>query len=91
MDRSNKTHLAIQYIEKDLINNNYKEVLEIKTKYVTIDKNNSKKIEESIYTMKINCLTNQFKDISVNGKNNLRAKWEGPNGDKLISDVILYI
>ena len=38
--------------------------------------------------MKINCLTYKFKDISVNGKKNLRAKWEAPNGDKLINDVI---
>ena len=38
--------------------------------------------------MKINCSTNEFKDISVNGKKNLSAKWEEPNGDKLIKDVI---
>ena len=34
-------------------------------------------------------MTNKFKDISVNGKNNLSAKWEDPNGDKLLDDVIL--
>ena len=39
--------------------------------------------------MEINCLTNEFKDISVNGKKNLTAKWEGTNGDKLLEDVIL--
>ena len=38
--------------------------------------------------MEINCLTNKFKDISVNGKKNLTAKWEDPNGDKLLDDVI---
>ncbi len=38
--------------------------------------------------MEINCLTNKFKDISVNGKKNISAKWEYPNGDKLINDVI---
>ncbi len=40
--------------------------------------------------MRINCLTNKFKDISVNGKKNLTSKWEDPNGDKLILDVISY-
>ena len=55
-----------------------------------IDTNTSKKIEENIYIMKINCLTNKFKDISVNGKKNLTAKWEDPNGDKLLDDVISY-
>ena len=48
----------------------------------------SNKKEESIYRMRINCVTNKFKDISVNGKKNLSAKWEDPNGDKLLDDVI---
>ena len=39
--------------------------------------------------MRINCLTKEFKDISVNGKKKLAAKWEAPNGDKLLDDVIL--
>ena len=38
--------------------------------------------------MEINCITNKYKDISVNGNNNLITKWEAPNGDKLINDVI---
>ena len=38
--------------------------------------------------MKINCKNNKFKDISVNGKKNLSAKWEDPNEDKLLNDVI---
>ena len=38
--------------------------------------------------MNINCLTNKFKDISVNGKKNLTAKWEDPHGDKLLDDLI---
>ena len=41
-----------------------------------------------MYIMKINCMTNKFKDISVNGSKNLSAKWEDPNGDKLLDDVI---
>ena len=34
-------------------------------------------------------LKSKFKDISINGKKNLAAKWEDPNGDKLLDDVIL--
>ena len=52
------------------------------------DTDGFKTIEEKIYTMRIDCFTNEFKDISVNGKKILNAKWEEPNGDKLINDVI---
>ena len=38
--------------------------------------------------MEINCINNKYKDISVNGKINLSAKWEDPNRDKLINDLI---
>ena len=60
----------------------------ISKKDLRIDTNTSKGIEENIYIMEINCFTNNFKDISVNGKKNLNAKWEDPNGDKIINDVI---
>ena len=83
-----KTHAGIQYLDNDSINNKGKGIIEITTKYLKIDTNTSKEIEENIYIMKINCLTYKFKDISVNGKKNLTAKWEGPNGDKLLNDVI---
>ena len=83
-----RTASGIQYLGMERISNKDKGVLEISTKYIKIDKRTSKKIEENIYTMRINCLTHKFKDISINGKNNLSAKWEDPNGDKLINDVI---
>ena len=83
-----KTPAGIQYLDRDSINIKEKRIIELTTKYLKIDSNTSKEIEENIYTMEINCLTNKFKDISVNGKKNLTAKWEDPNGDKLIDDVI---
>lgn len=83
-----KTPVGIQYLNRDSIDIRGKGIIELTTKYLKIDSNNSQKIEENIYTMEINCLTNKFKDISVNGKKNLTAKWEGPNGDKLLADVI---
>jgi len=83
-----KTPTGIQYLDRDSINTKGKGVIELTTKYSKIDTNTSKKIEENIYIMNINCSTNKFKDISVNGKKNLTAKWEDPNGDKLLDDVI---
>mgnify|MGYP004392263285 CR=1 FL=1 len=83
-----KTPDGIQYLDRNSINRAGKELIELTTKYLIIDPHTSKEIEEKIYTMRINCLTNKFKDISVNGKKNLKAKWEDPNGDKLLDDVI---
>ncbi len=83
-----KTPVGIQYLDRESINIKGEGIIELTTKYLKIDTNNSKRIEENIYIMKINCLTNKFKDISVNGNKNLTAKWEDPNGDKLLDDLI---
>mgnify|MGYP005675961559 FL=1 len=83
-----QTPTGIQYLDRDSINIEEKGIIELTTKYIKIAPSNSKEIEENIYIMKINCMTNKFKDISVNGKKNLSAKWEDPNGDKLLDDVI---
>ena len=85
-----KTPLGIEYIDKDSITNKDKGVIEIKTKYLKRNSNTSNEIEVNIYTMKINCINNKFKDISVNGKRNITAKWQKTNGDKLINDLISY-
>jgi len=84
-----KTAAGIQYLEEDSLIIKGKGIIEITTKYSKIDPESLKEIEENIYAMKINCLTNKFKDISVNGKKNLTAKWQASNGDKLLDDVIL--
>lgn len=84
-----KTSAGVQYLDRDSLNIKDNGTIEITTKYLKIDTNSLKKIEENIYVMRINCLTNEFKDISVNGKINLTAKWEAPKGDKLLDDVIL--
>ena len=85
-----QTPAGVQYLDRDSIDIEEKGIIELTTKYIKIDSINSKEIEENIYIMKINCMTNKFKDISVNGKKNLTAKWEDPNGDKLLDDVITY-
>ena len=83
-----RTLTGVQYLDRDSINIEEKAIIELTTKYIKIDSSTSKEIEENIYIMKINCMTNKFKDISVNGKKNLSAKWEAPNGDKLLDDLI---
>ena len=82
------TPAGIQYLDRESIDIKGEGIIELTTKYLKIDTNTSKVIEENIYKMNINCLTNKFKDISVNGKKNLNAKWEAPNGDKLLGDTI---
>jgi len=83
-----RTPAGIQYLDRDSIDIEEKGIIELTTKYIKIAPSTSKEIEENIYIMKINCMNNKFKDISVNGKKNLSAKWEDPNGDKLLDDVI---
>ena len=83
-----KTPAGIQYLDRDSIDIKGKGIIELTTKYLEIETNTSKEKEENIYITKINCLTNKFKDISVNGEKNLTAKWQAPNGDKLLDDLI---
>ena len=83
-----KTNEGIQYWDRGSFTNKSNGLIEIKTKYFKKDAENSEIIEENIYTMEINCINSKYKDISVNGKINLSAKWEAPNGDKLINDLI---
>ena len=84
-----KTSAGIQYLERESLKSKGKGIIEIKTKYLKMDPYTSNEIEENIYLMKINCFTNEFKDISVNGKKNSTSTWEVANGDKLLDDVIL--
>ena len=84
-----KTPSGIEYLDRGSLKRKGKGIIEITTRFLRIDTNTSREIEDNIYVMKINCLTNEFKDISVNGKSNLTAKWEAPNGDKLLDDLIL--
>tara|TARA_Y100001968_G_C18839860_1_gene473003 strand:+ start:82 stop:483 length:402 start_codon:yes stop_codon:yes gene_type:complete len=83
-----RTREGIQYLDRNSLNKKGESIIEITTKYSKINANTSVKIEDNIYIMRINCISNQFKDISVNGKNNPSAKWEAPNEDKLLEDVI---
>ncbi len=68
-----KSSSGTKYLDRDSLNNKGKGTIEIVTKYLKLDTKTSKVIKENIYEMKINCLTNEFKDISVNGKKKLSA------------------
>ena len=83
-----KTTEGIQYWDRNSLIIKGKGMIEITTKYLNAVNKNRGLFEENIYTMEINCLANKYKDVSVNGESNLRAKWEDPKGDKLINDVI---
>ena len=77
-----------QYLDSDSLISKGNGVVEVTSKYLKGSSRNSGLSEEYIYRMEINCLTNKYKDISVNGNDNLSAKWEDTNEDKLINDVI---
>ena len=83
-----KTAAGSQYWDRNSLTNQNNGVIEITTKYLELDPNTSKELNENTYVMRINCQTIKYKDISINGKEIQRAKWEGPNGDKLINEVI---
>ena len=83
-----KSREGTQYLDSDSLINKGNGVVEVTSKYLKGSSRNSGLSEEYIYRMEINCLTNKYKDISVNGNDNLSAKWEDTNEDKLINDVI---
>ena len=88
MIQASKTNEGIHYWDIGSLINKSNGLIEVKTKYFNKDVENQEIIEENIYTMEINCINNKYKDISVNGKINLSAKWDAPNGDKIINDLI---
>ena len=58
-----------------------------------IPKTKSEITKDILYTMEINCFEKSFRDVDVstdeaNSNLNDFAKWQDPNGDQLILDVI---
>ena len=62
--------------------------ISVLTKYYSNPSDNESKGTTSLYTMRINCDTNNYKDTSVNGIPKFKAKWESSNNDELIDIVI---
>ena len=83
-----KTNEGRQFWDKDSLLNKDKGIIQITTKYIQLDPNTSKIIDEDLYVMMIDCIGNKYKDISTNGRKNKRSEWEHSNGDILINEVI---
>ena len=62
--------------------------LTVLTRYYENPSNVKDKGETYLYVMKINCLNNEFKDISINGIPQFNSKWKTSNDDELIDNVI---
>ena len=78
-----------QLWNKNSLSKEEKEIINISTKYLKLKKNTPNILEENIYLMKIDCLTNSYKDIATNGSVNIDPKWQDTKGDTLINEVIL--
>ena len=62
--------------------------MSVLTKYFQNPSKEKVKGETTLYVMRINCDTREFKDISVNGIQNFKSKWKSSNHDELIDVVI---
>ena len=82
-NKDGKEWLDIGSIRK--INNNEISTL---TKFYKKPIKDTDEGQTTLYVMRINCLTKQFKDTSINGFPKLNSKWQEPNNDELIEVVI---
>ena len=62
--------------------------ISVLTKYFQNPNKEKVKGETNLYVMRINCLTREYKDISVNGIPSFKAQWKTSNNDELIDVVI---
>ena len=62
--------------------------ISILTRFFEAPKEPETKGKKLLYVMRINCETKKFKDTSINGIPNLKAKWISSNNDELIDLVI---
>ena len=77
-----------QWIDRGSIRKYPNNEISILTRYFETPQEPDIKGKKLIYVMRINCETKQFKDISINGIPNLKAKWTSSNNDELIDVVI---
>jgi len=62
--------------------------ISILTRFFEAPKDSETKGKKLLYVMRINCENKKFKDTSINGIPNLKAKWTSSNNDELIDIVI---
>ena len=80
--------LGKQWIDLGSLKRINEKEISILTRFFEKPNEIKKKGKTTLYVMKINCFNNKFKDTSINGIPNLKAKWEESNGDELIDLVI---
>ena len=62
--------------------------INVLTKFFQNPSKDEEKGETNLYVMRINCENREYKDISVNGIPNFKARWKTSNNDELIDIVI---
>ena len=77
-----------QWIDKGSVRKYSNNEISVLTRYFEAPKEKDSQGKKLLYVMRINCETKEFKDISINGIPNLKAKWTNSNNDELIEVVI---
>ena len=77
-----------QWIDKGSIRKYQNDEISVLTRFFETPKEPDNKAKKLLYVMRINCQTKEFKDTSINGIPNLKAKWKSSNNDELIDIVI---
>ena len=77
-----------QWIDRGSIRKYPNNEISILTRFFETSKEPETKGKKLLYVMRINCKTKKFKDTSINGIPNLKAKWRSSDNDELIDTVI---
>ena len=77
-----------QWIDKGSIREYSNNEISVLTRFFETPKQPETIGKKLLYVMRINCETKEFKDTSINGIPNLKAKWTSSNNDELIDIVI---
>ena len=77
-----------QWIDKGSVKKYSNNELSILTRFFETPKEPEAKGKKLLYVMRINCETKKFKDTSINGMPNFKAKWRSSDNDELIDIVI---
>jgi len=77
-----------QWIDRGSLKEYPNNEISVLTRFFETPKEPETKGKKLLYVMRINCETKKYKDTSVNGMPNLKAKWTSSNNDELIDTVI---
>tara|TARA_Y100000589_G_scaffold39514_1_gene33106 strand:- start:1963 stop:2355 length:393 start_codon:yes stop_codon:yes gene_type:complete len=77
-----------QWIDKGSIKKYPNNEISVLTRFFETPKGTDSQGKKLLYIMRINCETKEFKDTSINGVPNFKAKWTSSNNDELIDIVI---